>query len=64
MLETFGRWDVSSNLGAVTRSEIFTHKIFRLYIYNNNKNHAQQVENYKFVGTKNATSRLTRERKG
>ena len=25
-LETFGRWDVSSNPGAVTRTEIFPHK--------------------------------------
>ena len=42
-LETFWRWDVSSNPGAVTRTGIFPHK---KYI---NKKYTQQVENDYFV---------------
>ena len=55
-LEIFWRRDVSSNLGVVTRTGIFPHKI--------NTNNAQQVENEKMVGRQNSTSRSPRERNG
>ena len=41
-LETFSRWDVSSNPGAVTRTGIFPLTKINKYV---NKKNAQQVEN-------------------
>ena len=51
-LETFWGWDVSSNLGAVTRIGISPH------IMPNN------WRTISFVGTQNSISRSTRERDG